>query len=220
MPRYLKRERPYIQLFYEGESEQAYSQFLKEEFKNVAVIKCPSFFGLFDEADNKYKKDKKFKSAAEETNEIWFFFDLETKDISKWESRLKIIKRLRRMRKPNIKVRLLMTSGCIEYWLMLHYEYVSPSVRTKAEKETIIKGIIEKEPTYEKGDYDSTQKIAEKYLVAVENAKKIIMNLLQDGLPGIEETDERDEWICKKCPTISTVFEAIEYLEHLNQKRK
>ena len=216
MPRHLKKAKPYIQVFCEGESEQAYSKFLKNKFVDVAVIKCPNFLGLFDEAKNKYKKDNRFSSASEETDEIWFFFDVETKDISKWEERLKILNYLRKMRKkPNIKVRLLMTTGCIEYWLMLHYEFLSPSIQTKAEKERMIKKVIEMEPTYEKGDLISTSKIAEHYLTAVKNAKKTILNLLQDGLPGIEETDERNEWLCKNCPTFSTVFEAIEYLESL-----
>ncbi len=42
----------------------------------------------------------------------------------KWNDRLAIIKKLRKLRKKQgIRVRLLMTSGCIEYWFMLHYKY-------------------------------------------------------------------------------------------------
>lgn len=33
-----------------------------------------------------------------------------------------------------IRVRLLMTTGCIEYWLMLHFKMFAPSVLTEAEK--------------------------------------------------------------------------------------
>ena len=39
MPRQLKRKKPYIIVFCEGESEQAYIDFLKKEFKDVAAIK-------------------------------------------------------------------------------------------------------------------------------------------------------------------------------------
>ena len=39
--------------FCEGESEQAYTDFLKKEFKDVASIKRPSSTGLFEEADSK-----------------------------------------------------------------------------------------------------------------------------------------------------------------------
>lgn len=125
MPRPTRRRKPYIVVFCEGESEQAYTDFLKKEFKDVASIKRPSATGLFEEADGKFKKDKAYRDYAEVTDEIWFFFDVETKDIGLWDARMKIIKRLRALRKkPGIKVRLLMTTGCIEYWL------ISPRQRT------------------------------------------------------------------------------------------
>ena len=40
------------------------------------------------------------------------------------------------------------------------------------------------EPAYEKGDYSSTARIAERYPTAVKNAEKTLHNLLQDGLPA------------------------------------
>lgn len=119
MPRPTRRRKPYIVVFCEGESEQAYTDFLKKEFRDVASIKRPSSTGLFEEADNKFKKDKAYRDYAEVTDEVWFFFDVETKDIGLWDARMKIIKRLRSLRKKSgIKVRLLMTTGCIEYWLL------------------------------------------------------------------------------------------------------
>lgn len=218
MPRQFKKAKPYIMVFCEGESEQAYTDFLKEEFKEVAVIKRPRSTGLFEEADSKYKKDERYRSDAEETNEIWFFFDVETKDITKWDRRIEIIKRLRKLRKnPNIKVRLLMTTGCMEYWLMLHYEMLAPSVQTESEKKEMLARVLRKEPTYQKGDLPSTARIAEHYSTAVANARKTVLNLLQDGLPGLEDTDERNKWLCNKCMTFSTVYEAIEFLESLAQ---
>ena len=95
MPRQLKRKKPYIVVFCEGESEQAYTDFLKKEFKDVASIRRPGSTGLFEDADSKFKKDKSYRDYAEVTDEIWFFFDVETKDIQKWDSRLTIMKRLR-----------------------------------------------------------------------------------------------------------------------------
>ena len=127
MPRPARREKPYIIVFCEGESEQAYVDFLRKEFEEVASIRRPKATGLFEEAESKFKKDKKLKDYAEVTDEIWFFFDVETKDIATWDARLKIIKYLRSLRKkPGIKVRLLMTTGCVEYWLLLHYEFSIP----------------------------------------------------------------------------------------------
>ena len=216
MPRRLKSEKPYIVVFCEGESEQAYTDFLRKEFQDVAAIKRPSSTGLFEEADSKFKKDKRYRDYAEVTDEIWFFFDVETKDIAEWENRMKIIKQLRSLRKkPNIKVRMLMTTGCIEYWLMLHYEMFVPSIQTVEEKKRIMAKLLTKVPDYEKGNLNATFKIAQNYPTAVRNAKKTVSNLLQDGLPGLEDTDERNRWLCQKCLTFSTVYEAIDFLTAL-----
>ncbi|MBP3524276.1 MAG: RloB domain-containing protein [Clostridia bacterium] len=218
MPRRIKHAKPLIFVFCEGESEQAYTDFLKQRFANVAVIKRPSATGLFEEADRRFQKDPKFRDYAEVTDEIWFFFDVETKDIGKWEQRLAMIKRLRRLRRnPNIRVRLLMTTGCIEYWLMLHYKMFSPPVLEVADKERILAEVVAREASYVKGDYEATARIAERYPIAVEHAEKILCNLLSDGLPGLEDTDERNQWLCKQCKTFSTVNEAITFLEQLHR---
>ena len=216
MLRQFKKTKPLIYVFCEGESEQAYTDFLKKQFQDVAVIKRPSFTGLFDEADALFKKNIKYKNSAEVTDEIWFFFDVETKDIGKWNDRITIIKRLRKLRKnPNIRVRLLMTTGCIEYWLMLHYKMYVPPLQTVAEKERVIAEIATKESTYAKGNQQAIFKIAENYPIAVINSEKTIKNLIQDGLPGLEDTDIRNQWLCRNCKTFSNVYEAINYLESL-----
>ena len=218
MPRRIKHAKPLIFVFCEGESEQAYTDFLKQRFANVAVIKRPSATGLFEEADRRFQKDPKFRDYAEVTDEIWFFFDVETKDIGKWEQRLAMIKRLRRLRRnPNIRVRLLMTTGCIEYWLMLHYKMFSPPVLEVADKERMLAEVVAREASYVKGDYEATARIAERYPFAVEHAEKILVNLLSDGLPGLEDTDKRNQWLCKQCKTFSTVNEAITFLEQLHR---
>ena len=216
MPRRTRSEKPYIVVFCEGESEQVYTEFLKKKFHDVAVIKHPKSTGLFEEADDKFKKDKLYRDYTEVTDEIWFFFDVETKDVSSWDSRLKIIKRLRSLRKkPGIKIRLLMTTGCIEFWLMLHYEMYTPSIQTVAEKEHVMERLLAKEPNYKKGKADITAKIAERYPIAVENGRKTVSNLLQDGLPCLDDTVERNRWLCQKCLTFSTVYEAIDFLTNL-----
>lgn len=131
MARKFKKSKVSICVFCEGESEQAYIDFLKSEFHDVAVFKRPSSPGLFDDADNRFKKDPGYRNYVDAIDEIWFFFDVEEKDIGNWTNRLEIIKRLRKLRKdPKIRVRLLMTTGCIEYWLMLHYRHLAPSLLT------------------------------------------------------------------------------------------
>ena len=207
MARKLKKSKVSICVFCEGESEQAYTDFLKCKFQNVAVFKRPSSTGLFDDADSRFKKDPKYRDYADVIDEIWFFFDVEEKDIDNWSKRLEIIKRLRRLRKkPQIRVRLLMTTGCIEYWLMLHYRLFAPPVLTVPEKEQMLRQVIKEEPTYKKGNYIATARIAQHYPTAVKNAGIILQNLLKD---------ERNLWLCKNCRTFSTVQEAISFLESL-----
>lgn len=216
MPRQLRNTKPLIYVFCEGESEQAYTDYLKRIFSDVAVIKRPRATGVFEEADSLFQKDKRYKENAEVTDEIWFFFDVEKKDIDKWDSRYKIIKRLRALKKkPGIRVRLLMTTACIEYWLMLHYKSFAPAIETFADKERMKAEVIKHEPLYEKGDYDSTARIAANYLTAVVNAEQTVKNLLSQGLPGLEDTDERNQWLYRNCLTFSTVYEAINFLEKL-----
>lgn len=216
MARKLKKSKVSICVLCEGESEQAYTDFLKSKFQDVAVFKRPSSTGLFDEADNRFKKDPKYRDYADVIDEIWFFFDVEEKDIDNWGKRLEIIKRLRHLRKkPQIRVRLLMTTGCIEYWLMLHYRLFAPPVLTVPEKEQMLRQVIKEEPTYKKGNYIATARIAQHYPTAVKNAGIILQNLLKEGMPGLEDTDERNLWLCKNCRTFSTVQEAISFLESL-----
>jgi len=209
-----------IKVFCEGESEQAYTDYLKKQFQDVAVIKYPKATGLFETAKEKFSKDPKFKDYTNEIDEVWFFFDVELKDVANWEKRHKIIEFIRKLRKkPNIRVRLLMTTGCIEYWLMLHYKMFAPSVQTEAEKGAMIAAVKKWEPHYEKGNKEITAHIAKNYPTAVVNAEKVLNNLLSQGLPGVEDTDERNRWLCEKCLTFSTVYEAIQFLEQLAKKK-
>lgn len=95
MARKFKKSKVSICVFCEGESEQAYTDFLKSKFCDVAVFKRPSSPGLFDDADNRFKKDPGYRNYVDAIDEIWFFFDVEEKDIGNWTNRLEIIKRLR-----------------------------------------------------------------------------------------------------------------------------
>ena len=91
----------------------------------------------------------------------------------------------------------------------------APPLQTKADKEQLLSDLKRPEPGYVKGDKKATEKIAEHYPTAVTNAAKTMKNLLPEGLPGVEDTDERNEWLCKNCNTFSNVLEAIIYLSGL-----
>ena len=98
-----------------------------------------------------------------------------------------------------------MTSACIEYWLLLHYELYSPSVQTVAEKKQIMNKLLKHEANYKKGNGEITTKIAQYYPTAMDNSKKVLFRLLHEGMPGLEDTDERNQWLCQKCLTFSNV---------------
>ena len=218
MGRRLRGSKKLIHVFCEGESEQAYTEFLRKTFRDVAVIKQPRSPGLFEEASSRFEKDKHYRDEAEIIDEIWFFFDVEKKDVDKWYGRKTIINTLRRLRgNAKIRVRLFMTTGCLEYWLMLHYKLFAPPLTTVAEKNRMLEEIRKQEPHYEKGNQDITAKIAAHYGTAVSHAETRMMQLLQEGLPGLDDTDERNQWLVQTCPTFSTVHEAIRFLETLKR---
>ena len=212
--------KPLIYVFCEGESEQVYTAYLKETFHDVAVIKIPSELGLFSTAKAKFTKDAKFRDVVSEVDEIWFFFDVEKSDHPNWDKYQKIIQYLRKLRKnPGVRVRLLMTTACIEYWLLLHYKCVSPPISTVAHKESMLRQVRSEVPEYQKGDQTSTWKIAKHYKTALENAQSILYRLQQDGLPTLEDTDERNRWLFCSSFTFTTVHEAIQFLEKEKEKR-
>jgi hypothetical protein len=218
MPRKTRKEKPLIYIFCEGESEQAYAKFLQYEFHDAAAIKIPAKTGLFETAENKFRKDARYRDNAEVTDEIWFFFDVEQADSEKWGKRSKIIKLLRGLRrKPNIRVRLLMTTACIEYWLMLHYEKIRPSLVTPEDKKQMLEQVKQKVPLYKKGDYDSTSQIVKNYKAAIANGQWTL-NSLQGEIPCMEDTEARNLWLCRCGKTFTTVQEAIVFLKNLSSK--
>ena len=216
MARKLRKTKPLIFIFCEGESEQAYANFLKHHFSDVASIQYPTATGLFDMARSIFKNNPKYRNNAEVTDEIWFFFDLEEVDRGKWKERFNVVEKLRKLRsKPGIRVRLLMTTACVEYWFMLHYQMFAPALSTVADKERVRHMLEQRVPGYKKGDQASTNKIAERYPLAVKNGAQTLHDLLGEGLPTLEDTDERNRWLCESSKTFTTVHEAILYLESL-----
>ena len=216
MPRRFKDPKPYIVVFCEGESEQAYTDFLKKEFKDVVSIKRPSSTGLFEEADRRFEKDKSYRDYTDVTDEIWFFFDVDEEQTGSWEKNKKIISTLKRLRKkPNIRIRLLMTTGCIEYWFLLHYKKTNPSIQSPAEKEKVLENLKKYCSNYAKGDSRAIREIGGNLNNAVENGKWVLHNL--EGLPMTDDEDIRNRWLYQSSLTFTTVHEAIEFLEGLQQ---
>lgn len=205
-----------IYVFWEGESEEAYSKFLKNEFEDYAVIKCHREKGTFQKVYSSYKNDRKFKSMVEELDEIWIFFDTELEMGSQWREKQRYLDDIRKSRtNDNIKIRLLMTTGCVEYWLLLHYKKVAPNIAIPADKEKVMNELKKYESSYKKGDYKAISNIAKRYLYAIDNGKWTLERLKDDGLP--ENEIERDQWLFKGEHTFTTVHEAVLKLENLKK---
>lgn len=220
MPRQIGNVKPLIYVFWEGESEQAYTRFLKKEFRSVAEIKCAPKRGLFEYAKGSFRKNPSYKNNIEVIDEIWFFFDVEDNDIDKWDARWKDLKHLQKLRKkPNIKIRLLMTTACVEYWFLLHFQMAAPSLHTVSDKEHMLKELQKYVPAYKKGDETSIEKIASQYQTAVQNGARTLEQLSQDGLPSSEHPEARYRWLCQCSKTFTNVHEAIEFLEYCKENR-
>ena len=200
-----------IYVFWEGESEEAYSKSLKRMFANQAVIKPHREKGTFETARSFYRGNRAFQNDLTEYDELWFFFDTEISKADQWERNMKALKEIIASRRKNpIKIRLLMSTGCVEYWFLLHYERVRPAIASPAEKERMLKNVQEYVPSYVKGDQKATDEIAANYARAVENGRWTLECLKAEGLPGTEE--QRDKWLFQGKHTFTTVHEAIEML--------
>lgn len=205
--------KPLIYIFCEGESEIEYGKCLKEQFSDVAVIMKP-VKGLFSEAESKFRKEARYRNKIEVTDEIWFFFDVDHEQTGSWDTNQKIIRTLRKLRKhPNIRIRLLMTTGCVEYWYLLHYEKIRPSIQSVAEKERVMTLLKRYSPAYAKGDPVTTTEIAKRMETAVRNGAWALRSV--EGLPTLEDNDIRSQWLYQCGLTFTTVQEAIEFLKTL-----
>lgn len=212
-----RRIKPAIYIFCDGETEVEYACFLKNNFRDVVAIQKP-VKATFEKAQSYFKNEKKYRNYINEIDEIWFFIDVDEEhgDLVKWDERLKIIKQLRKLRKkPNIKIRLLMTTACIEYWLYLHFHKIQPSLKTVADKEKMEKSLQDKMPNYKKGDMISIHAIASKYESAIINGKWTIEQLRAESIPRDDSEDAVNEWLYKNTKSFTNVHVAIEYLEEL-----
>lgn len=205
-----------IYVFWEGETEKEYTKFLKNEFEMYAVIKCHREKGTFQTAKS-YYTNRKFKSCVKELDELWLFFDTEIDMGNQWNEKMNCLEEIISSRKKSnpLKIRLLMTTCCIEYFLLLHFKKTAPAIATPADKERILDEVKKIEPSYKKGDYASIEKIACNYTKAIENGIWTLERLKSDGMP--EDEQQRNQWLFKSEHTFTTVHEALLYLISLRQ---
>lgn len=210
---------PYIVVFWEGESEEVYMKFMRQKFHNCANVEVNRKKGLFHAAVKAFKPKGELYHARDVVDEIWFVFDTEDDIRGKWEEYVQIIKKLSRMN-DYIKIRLLMTKGCIEYYFLLHYEKSSPTIQTPADKSNIEEELRKKySACYRKGDKDSIYAIAENYKTAIENGKWCLKRL-ENEIGDLNASLERDRKLFCSDRTFSNVYEGIECLEKLQENKR
>lgn len=106
-----------------------------------------------------------------------------------------------------------MTTGCVEYWFLLHYKKTCPSIQNVAEKENVMKMLLKECPGYIKGDSVMTWKIAEKMDKAIVNGDWVLEHI--EGLPTLEDDDVRNRWLYQSSLTFTTVQHAIKFWDSL-----
>lgn len=221
-----KRSKPAVCIFCEGEgSEKAYSQFLRNEFSDVVRI-AKIEVGLFDEARAKLASDQWYQNNIDVINEFWFFFDVDkdTRYNGTAESWSQVIQPFlsqlgRHRNTKNLKVRFLMTTGCIEYWFLLHYKRVHPSIATKQEKVRVLNELKKECPEYTKAGKDVIRAIAETHIqTALENGTWSIHQIRRTGLP--EGGASRYQWLYTCDETFTNVQDAVNCLKQLSDQKK
>ena len=74
-------------------------------------------------------------------------------------------------------------------------------------------------PEYIKGDPESIKKIAANFPTAIKNGDKVLNSLNLDGIPTLDDTDERNAWLSRCGLTFTTVHEALKWLEDKKQSK-
>lgn len=209
-----------IYVFCEGESEVAYINQLKNIFKKVAVLRPEK--AMIPKLKSMFKPSASHEGEESEIDEIWFFFDIEEVDrVTHWESWKNTLKEFSKGRKTsNIKIRLLITTACVEYWFLLHYQKTTQSIKSSADKNHISQELSKFIPDYKKANSDAISEISSNYKTALKNGAWTLQQI-----PGYEQipTDnwlERDSWLFTCNYTFTTVHEAINHLEELSKNTK
>lgn len=80
-----------IYVFWEGESEEVYTKYLKKRFSNKATIIIHGEKGTFHTAKSYFRGNKRFQNNVKELDEIWFFFDTEIEKGGQWEENIRCL---------------------------------------------------------------------------------------------------------------------------------
>lgn len=99
----------------------------------------------------------------------------------------------------------------------MHYEKTQPLIVSVKDKEKVLKLLSTKYcPGYEKGDKDTTWKIAEHYETAIENGEWSLKRIA-DELEGTADENERIRRLYFTDSTFTNVHEAVKHLMEMSR---
>lgn len=210
----LKRN-PYIIVFWEGESEEQYMKYMRQFFHRKVNLTVNPKKGVFDVAKKAFSTKGVYADDVADVDEIWMIFDTEKDLRQNWNKNWDIVQSVKRKCK-HAEVRLLMTQGCIEYFFLLHYEKLAPTITTPADKDNMVAKLAGEKYClgYKKGDQITTYKIAERFDTGIENGKWS-MKRINDELNAARTDEDKYRILYFTDSTFTNVHEAIEYLKDL-----
>lgn len=223
--------RKVIHVFCEGPTETAYLKCLKPDYEKVVTFhfhQNTHSKELYEKAYLIMKNDKNSALSCGNADEFWFVFDIEPKHRSKFEAHQNYLEKIKsEVKNKNLKFRFLLTSGCMEYWFMLHFEKTAPPMDLK-QKDVQIKSLekVLSLKSYKKGDEKQLIPLMAKKETACDNGAWCLSRL--DDLAKLDDLSkqgtlskqekERLKFFYESGVTFTTVHEAILFLEKLKKK--
>lgn len=215
-----KNSRRYVFAYYEGEgSEKAYLDFIRTRFRDVVIVAKKK--GFFPETDNDLDKvGSELNKKWDNLDEIWFFFDIDPGTLmdgtqSSWKKFQSVINKIH-SRSSKIKIRILMTTGCIEYWFLLHFEQTQPVMDGLPFKERMLNQLRKYVPQYTKSGAEVIQKFADSKMEdAIINGQRVMRSVERNI--KLTKTN-RDRQLYISGATFSNVYETLEVLKTLQTR--
>ena len=209
----------FVYVYYEGEgSERAYLRFLRSRFHDVVVIRGKK--GFYPTAKQDLKKpDSDLNIKWNDIDEIWFFFDIDPDammdgKLNSWNNLESLIRKIRRKSKK-INIRLLMTTGCIEYWFLLHFQLTQPAMDGQPFKDKVLRQLQRYVPRYRKSSEEIIKTFADSNMErAIENGQRVMQSVDRN----IHLTqEEKNQQLYTSGATFSNVYEVLIDLKQIQK---
>ncbi len=131
-----KKTNPVYYVFCEGESEKAYINYLKKEYRKPITIKVKQKNEVNQDKINTHLKNELFDNKKDK---IFLMYDLDVEDT---------LKKLQDIEYKKIQGKLLVSNPCFELWYLLHFQDQTANISSK-HCENLLKEYLR---NYQKGE--------------------------------------------------------------------